>query len=76
MRWMGGIIILLALIGVYQYWSSASLAKEDPAWCIAQGGGWDFANNTCDLKARETCIARGYEWDEEGGRCLVTDYAV
>lgn len=79
MRWISRLIILLlglALIGIYQYWTSVSVKEGDPAKCAAQGGGWDFANNSCDLKARENCIAQGYDWDQEGARCLVTDYAV
>ena len=74
-HWLMILLLTLLAIGVYQYWTlRKSVENGGQAQCIAQGGGWDFAHHVCDLKAREHCATQGYEWDEEGGRCLITDY--
>lgn len=49
---------------------------------IAIGGAWFYQwlkqegedTRVCEAEARKNCVAKGYQWDEDGNRCLITDY--
>ena len=77
MRFTQWIIILLIAIGCvwfYQWLRQPEVDDDTIASCVLQGGAWHEDTQVCEPEARKNCVANGYQWDEEGNRCLITDY--
>lgn len=72
-RWI--IILFILLLGImWAYQHLTAPPPEDETACIEQRGQWNPVSKSCAPETSQQCIAKGYEWDEEGNRCLITDY--